>query len=69
MNDASRDHDLISGADAARILNINRTTVYRWGQSGRLPVAVRLRRGFLFDRSDVEELARELEASRAKAAS
>lgn len=55
VNDATP--DLISGADAARILDVNRTTVYRWGRAGKLPIAVHLRRGMLFDRAEVEALA------------
>ena len=66
--------DLIGSAEACRLLgDINRSTLTRWVEQGRLPVATRVSNkknsAFLFKRSVVERLARHLEAERARAAS
>lgn len=53
---------LVGTAEAARILRCSVPTVNRWAASGRLTPVVRApgRRGArLFDRADVERLARE----------
>jgi excisionase family DNA binding protein len=51
-------------SSAARILNVTPDTVRAWERSGRLP-AVKTDRGVrLFDRRDVERLARERETHR-----
>lgn len=54
--------DLIGSAETCTILDIDRSTMSRWIAAGKLPYAVRLpgpNGAFLFNRSDVEELARE----------
>lgn len=51
--------DLVSAAEVAAIFEVDRATVTRWAQSGRLPVAVKapgLRGANLFRRADVEAL-------------
>lgn len=59
IRDMPQTPDLIGAAEAARILDVDRTTVSLWARIGKLTPAVRLpgRTGaVLFDRSDVEAL-------------
>jgi len=54
--------DLISTAEAARMLGVTGVTITRWAATGRLTPALKLagpRGAFLFHRAEVERLARE----------
>lgn len=58
--------DLIGTAEASRILNVNVSTITRWANDGMLAVAVKRpskNGAMLFDRADVERLARERDAA------
>lgn len=57
----SQSSDFLLTNDAARRLNVSPQTIRVWERAGRLP-AVKTERGTrLFDRRDVEQLARERE--------
>lgn len=47
-------------SDLARLFNVSKRTIYKWGQDGRLP---RLKMGskLLYPRREIEELVRKLE--------
>lgn len=66
---ADAELDLVGRAEAEEILGIDRATVVRWAQSGKLRVAHRMSGetgAYLFHRADVEALA---QAAKAEAAS
>jgi excisionase family DNA binding protein len=54
--------DYVSQAQAARILGVDASTVYRWAEQGRLTVAGRIGYTKLYRRGDVEQLRDELAA-------
>lgn len=63
---ASTDVELIGSGQAARILDVHPSTVARWVHAGRLNPVTKLAGeagGFLFRRSDVEQIADELAAA------
>lgn len=54
--------DLITADQAAEVIGVNRRTVTKWADNGRLPEAMRLPGGTgarLFDRAEVERVASE----------
>lgn len=62
--------DLIGSKEACRILDVDRATLMRWVQSGRLSAATKLpgkNGAFLFDRAVINELASEIEEAAAVA--
>lgn len=64
--------DLIPSVEVAEILDVGRSTLTRWVQSGRLPQARKLPGATgtrLFRRGDVDRLLAELDAERAREAS
>ena len=53
---------LVSAAQAAEIVGVNRATITRWAKAGKLPTVIKAPGELgtrLFNRSDVERLARE----------
>lgn len=55
--------ELVPSATVAELARVDRATVTRWAQTGRLPVAIKapgLRGANLFRREDVEALLREI---------
>jgi len=53
------EHELIGTAEAARILQVDKTTLTRWAADGRIKPIVKMpskNGAFLFNRSDVEAL-------------
>ena len=57
--------DLLLTGEAARVLDVSADTIRLWERTGRLP-AVKTARGVrLFDRRDIERLARERAQGRA----
>lgn len=62
--------DLIGAREACRILDVNRSTLTRWVEAGRLTPKVRLpgdNGAHLFDRGDVERLHAERQTEPARA--
>jgi len=49
--------DLVGTEDAARIFGVDRSTITRWVNAGKLHPAVRLPGAYLFDRGDLERIA------------
>lgn len=57
--------DLLTADQAADVIGVNRRTITKWADSGRLPHAMRLPGGTgarLFDRTEVDRVAREYAA-------
>jgi excisionase family DNA binding protein len=46
-------HDLLTTADAAKRLGVNRSTISRWVATGKLTPSVRLRHGAMLFAADV----------------